>query len=68
MKGKGVGNKVWQNILNKLISKWLEEKSKLAGEQNGYHKDRNCIDHLFVLNSIIDKSTKDNQNTFDWLY
>ena len=56
--------KIYCDILNKRMSKWLEENSELVDEQNGYRKDRNCIDQLYVLNSIIEKRIKSKQNTF----
>jgi hypothetical protein len=56
--------KIYCDILNRRISTWLQDNSKLVDEQNGYRKDRNCIDHLYVLNSIINNRIKYKQNTF----
>ena len=50
--------------MNKRLTKWLEDNNILADEQNGYRKDRNCIDHLYVINTIVSRRIKDKQNTF----
>jgi hypothetical protein len=56
--------KIYCDILNHRISKWLEDNHKLGDEQNGYRKDRNCIDHLYVLNDILNRRIDSKQNTF----
>ncbi len=32
---------------------WLEENHILAEEQNGFRKNRSCLDHLYTLNNIV---------------
>ena len=45
--------KIFSSVLNNQICKYLEQHELLADEQNGFRRNRACIDHLFVLTSII---------------
>ena len=40
--------KVFCSILNTRLGEYLEDNHLLAEEQNGFHKERGCIDHLFT--------------------
>ena len=50
-------SKLYSSILNKRITKYLEENNILAEEQNGFRTDRSCEDHVFTLNSVIRNNT-----------
>ena len=45
--------KIYSSIRNARIQKYLEENNILADEQNGFRASRSCIDHIFVLCSIL---------------
>ena len=45
--------KAFCKILNNRVTSWLESNNILSDEQNGFRPDRSCLDHLFVLTSII---------------
>ena len=45
--------KIYSNILNKRLHKYLESNKILVEEQNGFRVGRSCIDHIFVLCTII---------------
>ena len=45
--------KIYSNILNKRLHKYLETNKILVEEQNGFRVGRSCIDHIFVLCTII---------------
>merc|ERR1712105_61366 len=45
--------KVYSSILNKRLQKYLESNNLLAEEQNGFRVGRSCIDHIFVLCTIL---------------
>ena len=45
--------KIYADILNKRLTNWLETNDLLAEEQNGFRKERSCIDHLYTLTSLI---------------
>jgi len=45
--------KLYADILNDRLTKWLESNNVLADEQNGFRKNRSCIDHLSLITNII---------------
>ena len=59
-----IPSKVYTNILNTRLSQWLEDCNVLVDEQNGFRKERNCVDHIYVLNSIINNRKSAKQQTF----
>ncbi|XP_063415945.1 uncharacterized protein LOC134697591 [Mytilus trossulus] len=56
--------KIYADILNTRLSSWLEENNILADEQNGFRKDRGCIEHLYSLTSIITNRKIERLSTF----
>ena len=47
--------KIYSSVLNNRLVYYLEDNNVLVNEQNGFHRDRSCTDHVFTLNSIIQK-------------
>ena len=45
--------KVFTNILNTRLTTFLEYNNLMSEEQNGFRKKRSCLDHIFVLCTII---------------
>ena len=45
--------KVFCKVLNARLSDWSETNCILSDEQNGFRPDRSCLDHLFVIYSVI---------------
>ena len=45
--------KIFSSILNVRITKCAEEQGLFADEQNGFRKERSCLDHIYSLCSII---------------
>ena len=39
--------------MNKRLSQWLDENELLSEGQNGFRKDRSCLDHIYTLHTII---------------
>ena len=56
--------KIYADILNKRFSTWLERNDILAEEQNGFRKNRSCIDHLYALTSIVKNRKIRKKDTF----
>ena len=52
--------KVFSDIINTRITYYMECKQLFAEEQNGFRRKRSCLDHLYVLTSIIRNTKKDN--------
>ena len=40
-------SKIYSYIINKRLSKWVEEKDILGAIQAGFHKDHSTVDHIF---------------------
>ncbi len=57
-------SKLYTAILNKRILDFAELSGVLADEQNGFRPNRNCIDHIFSLTSIIRNRKNQGQSTF----
>lgn len=47
----------YSSVLNNRIHFFLEETNAKVNEQNGFRKDRSCVDHVFTLNSLIQNRT-----------
>ena len=45
--------KLYSKILNTRLQKYLESNEILVEEQNGFRSCRSCIDHLFVLVTVL---------------
>ena len=56
--------KIYSSVLNSRVVKYLEHNNKIVDEQNGFRKARACIDHLFVLTSVIRTRKLNNKDTF----
>lgn len=56
--------KLYTNILNKRLVKYLETNDILEDEQNGFRKNRSCEDHIFSLTSIIRNRKAEKLDTF----
>ena len=50
--------KLFNSILVARISKYLEENKLIRLEQGGFRKDNRTSDHIFVLQTVIQKYTK----------
>ena len=56
--------KVYSSILNTRIQKFFEAKEFLVEEQNGFRACRSCIDHIFVLTTILRNRLAMGKDTF----
>ena len=56
--------KVYSKILNTRIQKYLESNNILVEEQNGFRACRSCIDHLFVLCTVLRNRKLSGKETF----
>jgi hypothetical protein len=51
-------------ILNKRLLDVVESNKLLVEEQNGFRRGRSCMDHVFVLTSIINSRIMEKKSTF----
>ena len=56
--------KVYSSILNHRIQQFLESGRLLVEEQNGFRASRSCIDHIFVLVTILRNRLAMGKDTF----
>ena len=56
--------KIYSSILNSRLAKFLEANHILEDEQNGFRAARSCIDHIFVLCTIIRNRKETGKQTF----
>ena len=56
--------KIYADILNVRLNKWINEYGLVADEQNGFRKNRSCIEHIYALYSIINKRKMQKRSTF----
>ena len=56
--------KLYSKILTSRLSKYVEENNLLVDEQNGFRSSRSCIDHIFVLSTILRNRLALGKDTF----
>ncbi len=56
--------KAYGSVINRRLTNYLEQNSLLEDVQNGFRPDRNCIDHIYVLHSIIKNRKNNSRDTF----
>ena len=56
--------KVYSSILNRRLQIYLEENNILVDEQNGFRASRSCIDHIFVLVTVLRNRKEMGKGTF----
>ena len=56
--------KLYSTILNERLMLYLEKEELLVEEQNGFRKSRSCLDHMFVLSTIITNRISENKTTY----
>ena len=55
-------SKLFNSILHTRVSEYLEENKLIRPEQGGFRKVFRTSDHIFVLQTIIEKYTKTGKN------
>ena len=56
--------KIYSSILNGRLQTYLENNNILVNEQNGFRASRSCIDHIFVLVSVLRNRKQLGKDTF----
>ena len=57
-------SKAYSGIINKRITRYLDDTNFLVDEQNGFRKDRSCEEHIFSLHSMIQTNIKSKKSVF----
>ena len=56
--------KIYADILNVRLSKWLEINDILVDEQNGFRSNRSCLEHIYTLYTVINKRKLNKLSTY----
>ena len=56
--------KIYSSILNRRLQKYLEMINILVEEQNGFRVGRSCIDHIFVMCTVLRNRKMMGKETF----
>ena len=57
-------SKMYSSLLNNRMINYLNNNNCICDEQNGFHKDRSCRDHVFILDSILRNLISEDQSVF----
>ena len=52
------------SIMNGRLTAWLEEESVIHEAQNGFRKERSCLEHIFVISNLVDTRKRMGLDTF----
>ena len=61
---QSIALKTFCSILGNRLADFVETHELLVDEQNGFRKDRNCLDHIFTLYSTTQARLSENRDTF----
>ena len=56
--------KAFCSILNSCLTAWLEVESVIHEAQNGFRKERSCLEHIFVISNLVDTRKRMGLDTF----
>ena len=52
--------KVYADILNVRFSQWIDENNIVVDEQNGFRRNRSCLEQIYALFTVINKRKQQN--------
>ena len=52
-------SKIFTSILNKRISKWIDDNTIVSDAQYGFMACRSTVDAIFILNAFVNKALND---------
>ena len=56
--------KLYSSLLNLRLTQHCEENELIVDEQNGFRSKRSCLDHIYVLSTVVRNRKAMGQNTF----
>lgn len=56
--------KVYADVLNQRLSRWLETNDVLVEEQNGFRKKRSCLEHIYSLFNVVNTRKLKRSSTY----
>ncbi len=61
---QNVSCKIYSDILNRRLLRWMESNDKIQDEQNGFRPGRSCEEHIYLLNSTVNMSLSEGNQVF----
>ena len=58
--------KMYAGILNVRLSQWIDENNIVVDEQNGFRRNRSCLEHIYALYTVINKRKQQKQSSYVW--
>ena len=55
---------MYTDILNVRFSKRIDENNIIVDEQNGFRRNRSCLEHINALYTVINKRKHQKQSTY----
>ena len=56
--------KVYADIMKVRFSQWVDESKVVIDEQNGFRRNRSCLEHIYPRYAVINKRKQQKQSTF----
>ena len=57
-------SKMFTTLLNRQLHSFIDTRNTIADEQNGFRKDRSCVDYIFSLCTIVKNRQAKGKSTF----
>ena len=54
---------MYVDILNSRFTEWIEQNNVVIDEQNGFRRNRSCLEHIYSLYSVINKRKQQRKST-----
>ena len=55
---------MYADILDVRFIKWVDENNIVVDEENGFRRNRSCLEHIYALYTIINKRKQQKQSTY----
>ncbi|MCG8113538.1 MAG: reverse transcriptase family protein [Candidatus Thiodiazotropha taylori] len=59
-----IPSKVYADVLNTRFIEWIEQNNIVVDEQNGFRRNRSCLEHIYTLYSVINKRKQQRKSTY----
>ena len=59
-------NKLFGEIINDKMQRWVEQEGVIGEEQSGFRKGRSGLENIYVLKELIDRSKRERKKFVSW--
>ena len=57
-------NKIFGDIVNDKLQKWVEQERVLGEEQNGFRKGRSGLENVYIMKELIDRNKRNRKELY----